>query len=133
MLKTMCRSKSSRDPRVESGLDYHELAEQLYAFYSRFEDQNHGSVCSVAGATDNTPSAESYFTCNDVLSVLNRCRPNKAAGPDGITNKLLRTCASQLAPVLTGVFNQCAAVGHIPNIWKMANIKPLPKKPKPVQ
>lgn len=33
--------------------------------------------------------------------------PRKAAGPDGVTVRVLRDCADHLADVFTHIFNQC--------------------------
>ncbi len=34
----------------------------------------------------------------------------KAAGPDGITGRILRSCADQLAGLFTSIFNESLAV-----------------------
>jgi len=44
-------------------------------------------------------------TEHDMRRALMRLNTRKAAGPDGICGGLLKTCANQLAPVLTTIFN----------------------------
>ena len=47
------------------------------------------------------------FTAADVRKrkTFKRVNPRKAAGPDGIPSRAVRTCADQLAGVFTDIFN----------------------------
>ncbi|KAL0161887.1 hypothetical protein M9458_041283, partial [Cirrhinus mrigala] len=55
----------------------------------------------------------------------------KAAGPDGISGRILRACADQLAPVFTEIFNLSLSQSVIPTCFKESIIVPVPKKPHP--
>ena len=55
---------------------------------------------------------------------------NKAKGPDGLTGKILKTCASQLCHIYSHIFNLSLSTSSIPNIWKTSKIIPVPKKEK---
>ena len=55
---------------------------------------------------------------------------NKAKGPDGLTGKILKTCASQLCHIFSHIFNLSLSTSSIPNIWKTSKIIPVPKKEK---
>ena len=55
---------------------------------------------------------------------------NKAYGPDGVTGKVLKTCASQLCYIYSYIFNLSLSSSTIPNIWKTSKIIPVPKKEK---
>ena len=57
---------------------------------------------------------------------------NKAAGPDKITGKLIKTCHLQLCSVFYVLFQLCVELGEIPLQWKTAEIVPIPKKPNTV-
>ena len=57
---------------------------------------------------------------------------NKAAGPDKITGKLIKTCRLQLCSVFHVLFQLCFELGEIPLQRKTAEIVPIPKKPNPV-
>ena len=57
---------------------------------------------------------------------------NKAAGPDNISGKLIKTCHLQLCSVFHVLFQLCVELGGIPLQWKTAEIVPIPKKPNPV-
>ncbi len=55
----------------------------------------------------------------------------KAAGPDGITGRVLRSCADQLAGLFTSIFNESLATSVIPTSFKKSVIIPVPKNSKP--
>ncbi len=55
----------------------------------------------------------------------------KAAGPDGITGRVLRSCADQLAGLFTSIFNESLATSVIPTSFKKSVIIPVPKNNKP--
>ena len=63
-----------------------------------------------------------------VLKLLKGMNVNKAAGPDGIPNKLLKACAEEIAPVLTNIFQQSLETSKLPSDWKKANVTPIFKK-----
>jgi hypothetical protein len=54
----------------------------------------------------------------------------KAAGPDGVSPRVLRECADQLAPIFTGIFNQSLLQCAVPRCFKTSTIIPVPKKAK---
>lgn len=54
--------------------------------------------------------------------------PNKASGPDTIPAKILKECASSIAPVLTKIFQKSFNSGCLPGAWREANVTPLHKK-----
>ncbi len=55
----------------------------------------------------------------------------KAAGPDGITGRVLRSCADQLTGLFTSIFNESLATSVIPTSFKKSVIIPVPKNNKP--
>ena len=51
-----------------------------------------------------------------------------ASGPDGIPYWIWKEFAYDLAPVVTHIFN-CSLENHtVPDLWKLADITPLPKE-----
>ena len=52
----------------------------------------------------------------------------KSPGPDNISPRVLRECASELAPFLCILLNKSFSTGQLPCSWKIANITPLHKK-----
>ncbi len=55
----------------------------------------------------------------------------KAAGPDGITARVLRSCVDQLAGLFTSIFNESLATSVVPTPFKKSVIIPVPKNSKP--
>ena len=71
------------------------------------------------------------FTTLEVETFLNKLDDSKATGSDGIPAKVLRLAADLLAPLLTHLFNCCTIHRKIPQIWKVADVCPIPKKNNP--
>jgi hypothetical protein len=53
--------------------------------------------------------------------------PKKSAGPDEILSHVTKE-TSEIAPILTYIFNQSLLSGQLPEDWRTANIFPLQKK-----
>ena len=51
-----------------------------------------------------------------------------AAGPDDLPYWFWKNFSLDLAPVITTIFNRSLMTGIVPNIWKKANVLPLPKE-----
>lgn len=101
------------------------LAEELNHFFARFE------VEPPAGSTlkQTSPHSQTYTVqVQEVRRTLRAVNPRKAAGPDGVTGRVLRDCADQLAGVFTSIFNQSLSQCSIPPCLKSSTIIPLPKK-----
>jgi hypothetical protein len=61
----------------------------------------------------------------DVIDVLNILDPNKAVGPDIISNKMLIAVKNEVAKPLSLLFNKSFQSKIFPNNWKIAFIIPL--------
>ncbi|PFX13605.1 putative RNA-directed DNA polymerase from transposon BS [Stylophora pistillata] len=76
---------------------------------------------STEGFKNPIISLEATFKClSTVIS-------SKAGGPDNIPNWVLRDFAPELAQPLRCIINSSISQGTLPDIWKCANITPLPK------
>ena len=65
----------------------------------------------------------------DGVEKLLRCTNTaKAQGPDKIANIMTKTCASQITPLLTKIFQRSLNSGKLPSDWLNANISPVYKK-----
>ena len=73
------------------------------------------------------PMWPTIIPTSQTLTALNSLDPNKACGPDRITNKFLRECAQTLAKPLAKLFSKSFSQGEIPLEWKQANITPIYK------
>ncbi len=104
------------------------LADELNTFYGRFEC-NGGS----ASGSSRQSSDDHVITVSEdeVRSELKRVNVRKAAGPDGITGRVLRSCADKLVGLFTSIFNESLATSVVPTSFKKSVIIPVPKNNKP--
>jgi len=64
----------------------------------------------------------------EVKNAIRNSKPGKAAGPDGITNDILKSCGAETYKILTDLFNLCIKQKKIPECWKNAKMMLLHKK-----
>ena len=55
---------------------------------------------------------------NNILAALKGLAPDKAPGPKKITNCFLKSCRTQLAPLLAKIFTRCLEIGYHPLPFK---------------
>ena len=55
-------------------------------------------------------------------------KENSAAGPDGISPKLLKSAAEELVKPLTIIFRESMRTSEIPEDWRKAKVTPIYKK-----
>ena len=63
-----------------------------------------------------------------IRKLLQKTNPRKATGPDSIPAHILKDCASELAPILTIIFNKSLQEGKVPKDWRHANVTAIYKK-----
>ena len=68
------------------------------------------------------------ITVQGVGKLLTGLNPNKAQGPDEISPRLLKELHTEVAPILTTIFQRSLDTGIVPNDWKHAIITPALKK-----
>ncbi len=130
-LRTICAfgNKSSAEVRADAS-----LAEELNTFYGRFE--SNGGIAALPTSTSGSSRQRSEnhvitVTEDEVRRALKGVNIRKAAGPDGITGRVLRSCADQLAGLFTSIFNESLATSVVPTSFKKSIIIPVPKNSKP--
>ncbi len=69
-------------------------------------------------------------TVSEVSSMLSRLK-RKSCGPDGVQFWVLRDFAPILASAITTLFNRSLRTCIVPSMFKLANISPIPKCPRP--
>ncbi len=104
-------------------------------FYCRFETPctrpNHLATQPLTPpATPLSPTPVLQISEEDVRQVFRRNKRRKAPCPDGVTPACLKTCADQLAPIFTQIFNRSLELCKVPSCFKRSTITPVPKKPK---
>ncbi len=131
-LKTICSSGNNSSAEVRADPL---LAEELNTFYGRFEcNVNGGAIVPISTSESSRQSSDGFaitFSEDDVRRELKRVNVRKAAGPDGITGHVLRSCADQLAGLFTSIFNESLATSVVPTSFKKSVIIPVPKNSKP--
>ena len=68
------------------------------------------------------------ITVNGVSKQLSKLNPGKAAGPDNLTSRILKELHSEVAPMLSDIFNSSLREGKVPDDWRNASVSPVYKK-----
>ncbi|XP_045541428.1 uncharacterized protein LOC123722911 [Papilio machaon] len=102
-----------------------DLLGSLFAANSTLDDKGNSPPKIPRGETS---MSEIQFIQRSVRKSLQSLDIHKSSGPDGIPPIVLRTCAPELAPVLTRLFRFSYSLGVVPKSWKTAIIHPIPKK-----
>ncbi len=121
-LKTICSSGNNSSAEVRADLL---LAEELNTFYGRFECNGGGATLPISASESSRQSSNDHvFTLSEdeVRRELRRVNIRKAAGPDGITGRVLRSCADQLAGLFTSIFNESLTTSVVPTSFKKSVI-----------
>ena len=70
------------------------------------------------GISPYPPIADIEITLNGVFKLLANHNCNKSSGPDGISAIFLKNTATEIAPILTHLFQQSLESGILPAAWK---------------
>ena len=65
---------------------------------------------------------------SEVIDILKILKVNKATGPDGISNRMLKSTCNTVCAPLTKLFNLSLRDHQYPGLWKVAHVMPLFKK-----
>ncbi len=130
-LRTICafENKSSAEVRADPL-----LADELNTFYGRFECNGGSATLPFSTSGSSRQRSDNHVITvseEEVQRALKRVNVRKAAGPDGITGRVLRSCADQLAGLFTSIFNESLATSVVPTSFKKSIIIPVPKNNKP--
>lgn len=72
-----------------------------------------------------------FVSATQIGRELRRINAIKAAGPNGINSRFVRTCANQLCGVFVHIQNLSLKLGRVPQPWKALCVVPVPKTPQP--
>ena len=105
-------------------------AEVLNSFFAQQSSLSTGdAIPDVSELRTNPESFSSMHTTpSDVFDVLSSLPIKKAAGIDGITPRLLRSCARSISCSLATLFNRSFAEEAFPSAWKMSLVVPVFKR-----
>ncbi len=130
-LRTICSFAIKYSAEVRAGPL---LAEELNTFYGRFECNGSSTTLPISASGSSRQSSNYYVITvskDEVRRELKKVNVRKAAGPDGITGRVLRSCTDQLAGLFTSIFNESIATSVVPTAFKESIIIPVPKNSKP--
>lgn len=99
------------------------LAEELNHFFACFEVEGSDAAAQTPVSSSSSLTVQEH----EVRATLRAVNPRKAAGPDGVTGRVLKGCADQLAGIFTKIFNVSLSQSIIPPCLKSSTIVPLPK------
>ena len=77
----------------------------------------------------NLPGFSNFLISEfDICKIISTLDLNKATGPDGIPNIIIKSCADALCTPLAIIFRASLERGIFPKKWKTANVTPIFKK-----
>ena len=116
-------------PDGELTYDRRERAEKLAKkFFPPPEPLNLDDIgnATYPKAVDITPEVTETM----IMAALKRANLDKALGTDGITARMLKTCAKPLMPWLYAIFNACIRLGYHPEAFRASHTIVLRKPGK---
>ena len=121
-----CSKKSS----TISTSDDQKYAEDLNAFYARFDTRDYSSERkAVVDKIKNEYCENIIFSPETVKLHFSHLNVRKAPGPDGLSGMVLKKCCEQLCNVFCRLYQMSIDNHVIPALWKKSKIVPVPKKP----
>ena len=124
--------KTNNNTREKSVSSNSESMANLFNKY--FSSVFHAETVSSLNTSDHNQAYDEHcltdieFTEGEVLFFLKQLDANKATGPDGIPNRILKETSEQIAPSLCKLFNMSLQTGCFPSEWSIANVVPVFKK-----
>ena len=130
-VKTQKKDNTGVAPLKRDGTLYSDNTSKAEILNSQFQSvftQEGDDPLPIPG--DPSCPTMSPFTISQpgVEKLLRSLNARKAAGPDDLPCHVLREMASEIAPVLTVIFNQSLSSGELPEDWLKANVAPIFKK-----
>ncbi|MCG7882866.1 MAG: hypothetical protein JAY96_14895 [Candidatus Thiodiazotropha endolucinida] len=106
-----------------------EKAECLNSYFSSIcdLDDNNARLPVFQPITNNSLS-NIVCTPDEIAELILILNPNKATGPDAISNRMLKAVAREVSIPLSIIFNRSFREGCFADIWKTSNVLPLYKK-----
>ncbi|KAJ8023776.1 RNA-directed DNA polymerase from mobile element jockey [Holothuria leucospilota] len=116
-------NKSWQLPEVSTS-----YADEVNTFYNQFDSLDFSNGIYYL-RTQLTYNPEPFLVISEdkVRYQFAKINPSKAAGPDMLSPRVLRTCSGKLAGIFTHIFNLSFSTLAIPEIWKQSCIIPVPK------
>ena len=104
------------------------MLNEFFSSQSRLDD----SSSSVPVDFDHFPTSRLLSNVitseREISALLSSVDINKACGPDGFSNKIIKICADGITKVFTDLVNLSLLSGVFPDDWKQADVTPIFKK-----
>ena len=68
-----------------------------------------------------------HVTVDETIAAIKRLSNSKSASLDGITAFMLKSCQTEISPVLTFMYNLSIRQRNFPKLWKISKVTPLHK------
>ncbi len=105
------------------------MAEELNRFFSSvFTQEDLQQIPEAKAENIERRMEEIKITAMEVRRRIKKLRKDAAAGPDGISPKLLQQFENSLALPLAILFNKSIEAGEVPQDWREATVTPIFKK-----
>ena len=126
-------NKSSSMIRLQQqlGTDTPGLAAAINAFFESVSSDMSPLRPLPDDILDQQTPDEFLLTVKEVEQSLCSLDTRKSSGPDSIPTWVLRDFCVVLAPPVCHLFNTSLLEGYVPDVWKSADVVPIPKVPNP--
>ena len=125
---------NSAIPSFESeGFIYTDDFEKANLFNNYFQgqtilDDRNAVLPELPGPSYLTSLSSIAFDPQEVEEILKSLKTDKASGPDGLSNRILKKLSHELSSPLCSLFNKFLSLGKFPSPYKDANVTPVHKK-----
>ena len=106
-----------------------QYANELNDFYNRFDCHDFSlQTAELVNILKSNHIEKPFLEVSEeeVRKEFKRLKPSKAAGPDELSPRVIKNCAEQLTPIFTFIVNSSLALQHVPKLWKLSSIIPVP-------
>ena len=132
MIKAIKRDSWGVSPLKENGKLVIETSEKANALNRQFQSFfTSGTSKLPPNSLENKfypTMPDIHITQKGVEKLLTNLNPNKVTGPVCLSPRILKELSSQIAPILTKIFQMSLETGEIPDDWRTANVSPIFKK-----
>lgn len=117
--------KSLKDKEGKKIMKRRDMERRVEEYYTEiFSSQKDVALEDFAEEDEEIPKV----IISEVRAAIKTLKNDKAPGPDGLTNEVLKSGDFTLCQVLANLFNECFKKREVPNQWKTSSTIIIPKK-----
>ncbi len=123
------RRKEGINGLMVDGIKYDEDQEMAEVMNKKFQTvfTEEGNFDLIDNELNGNNITDVEVSQEDIMKQLEDLNENKAPGPDGVSNWILKECRSQLVEKIHSLVRISLRQGRVPRDWKRANIVPIYK------